>query len=47
MRSMTGYGRGQSAHDGTKYSVELNSVNGSVELTIPSRVDAVLAGNMI
>lgn len=27
MRSMTGYGRGQSAHDGTKYSVELNSVN--------------------
>lgn len=27
MRSMTGYGRGQSAHNGTKYSVELNSVN--------------------
>ena len=24
---MTGYGRGQSAHDGTKFSVELNSVN--------------------
>ena len=24
---MTGYGRGQSAHNGTKYSVELNSVN--------------------
>src|SRR5436309_2322604 len=27
MRSMTGYGRGQSAHDGAKFSVELNSVN--------------------
>ncbi|HWB58989.1 MAG TPA: YicC/YloC family endoribonuclease [Chthoniobacteraceae bacterium] len=27
MRSMTGYGRGQSSHNGTKYSVELNSVN--------------------
>ena len=24
---MTGYGRGQSAFDGTKFSVELNSVN--------------------
>lgn len=27
MRSMTGYGRGQSARNGTKFSVELNSVN--------------------
>ncbi len=27
MRSMTGYGRGQSLHEGGKYSVELNSVN--------------------
>jgi uncharacterized protein (TIGR00255 family) len=27
MRSMTGYGRGQSAFDGSKFSVELNSVN--------------------
>ena len=27
MRSMTGYGRGQSAHNGTKFTVELNSVN--------------------
>ena len=27
MRSMTGYGRGQSVHDGSKFSVELNSVN--------------------
>ena len=27
MRSMTGYGRGQSAHNGAKYRVELNSVN--------------------
>ena len=24
---MTGYGRGQSAHNGCKFSVELNSVN--------------------
>src|SRR5688572_23754490 len=27
MRSMTGYGRGQSVHDGSKFTVELNSVN--------------------
>src|SRR5438477_9025277 len=27
MRSMTGYGRGQSSHNGSKFSVELNSVN--------------------
>src|SRR4029453_972506 len=27
MRSMTGYGRGETAHNGTKFSVELNSVN--------------------
>jgi uncharacterized protein (TIGR00255 family) len=27
MRSMTGYGHGQSLHEGSKYSVELNSVN--------------------
>ena len=27
MRSMTGYGRGETDHDGTKFSVELNSVN--------------------
>src|ERR1044072_2748868 len=27
MRSMTGYGRGEGDHDGTKLSVELNSVN--------------------
>src|ERR1700742_2432012 len=27
MRSMTGYGRGQSSQNGTKISVELNSVN--------------------
>src|SRR5205085_1069687 len=27
MRSMTGYGRGQSVHEGAKFSVELNSVN--------------------
>jgi uncharacterized protein (TIGR00255 family) len=27
MRSMTGYGRGQSVHNGAKFTVELNSVN--------------------
>ncbi len=27
MKSMTGYGRGQSGHDGASYSVEVNSVN--------------------
>jgi len=27
MRSMTGYGRGQSSQNGSKFSVELNSVN--------------------
>ena len=27
MRSMTGYGRGETDHRGTKFSVELNSVN--------------------
>src|SRR6188768_2779323 len=27
MRSMTGYGRGESDHNGAKFSVELNSVN--------------------
>ena len=27
MRSMTGYGRGESARDGVKFTVELNSVN--------------------
>lgn len=27
MRSMTGYGRGEVDHDGTKFSVEINSVN--------------------
>src|SRR6478736_2035935 len=27
MRSMTGYGRGETDHEGTKFTVELNSVN--------------------
>src|SRR5206468_11064108 len=27
MRSMTGYGRGETDHGGTKFSVQLNSVN--------------------
>src|SRR6266702_4544567 len=38
MRSMTGYGRGQSAHNGSKISVELNSVNrkqSDVVVTLP------------
>jgi len=38
MRSMTGYGRGQSIRDGTKYTVELNSVNrkqSDVVVTLP------------
>jgi uncharacterized protein (TIGR00255 family) len=38
MRSMTGYGRGQSVRDGTKYTVELNSVNrkqSDVVVTLP------------
>jgi len=38
MRSMTGYGRGQSVHDGAKFSVELNSVNrkqSDVVVTMP------------
>jgi uncharacterized protein (TIGR00255 family) len=38
MRSMTGYGRGQSIHNGSKFSVELNSVNrkqSDVVVTLP------------
>ena len=38
MRSMTGYGRGQTSSDGTKFSVELNSVNrkqSDVVVTLP------------
>ncbi len=38
MRSMTGYGRGQSVHDGAKFSIELNSVNrkqSDVVVTLP------------
>jgi uncharacterized protein (TIGR00255 family) len=38
MRSMTGYGRGQSTHNGNKFSVELNSVNrkqSDVVVTLP------------
>jgi len=38
MRSMTGYGRGQSGTDGSQYSVELNSVNrkqSDVTVTLP------------
>ncbi len=38
MRSMTGYGRGQSGTNGTQFSVELNSVNrkqSDVAVTLP------------
>lgn len=38
MRSMTGYGRGQSSTNGTQFSVELNSVNrkqSDVTVTLP------------
>ena len=38
MRSMTGYGRGQSVHNGAKFSVELNAVNrkqSDVVVTLP------------
>ncbi len=38
MRSMTGYGRGQSGNNGTQFSVELNSVNrkqSEVTVTLP------------
>ncbi len=38
MRSMTGYGRGQSSQNGSKFSVELNSVNrkqSDVVVTMP------------
>src|SRR5215207_3234978 len=38
MRSMTGYGRGHSALNGSKFSVELNSVNrkqSDVVVTLP------------
>lgn len=38
MRSMTGYGRGQSTYEGNKISVELNSVNrkqSDVNITLP------------
>jgi uncharacterized protein (TIGR00255 family) len=38
MRSMTGYGRGENTHNGSKFSVELNSVNrkqSDVVVTLP------------
>ena len=38
MRSMTGYGRGQSVRNGSKFTVELNSVNrkqSDVVVTLP------------
>lgn len=41
MRSMTGYGRGQSHHGGTKFSVELHSVNrkqSDVVVNIPREI---------
>ena len=41
MRSMTGYGRGQSGTNGTQFSVELNSVNrkqSDVTVTLPREI---------
>ena len=42
MRSMTGYGRGQSVENGSKFSVELNSVNrkqSDVVVTLPRELN--------
>src|SRR5215212_5170793 len=42
MRSMTGYGRGQSVDNGSKFSVELNSVNrkqSDVVVTLPRELN--------
>jgi uncharacterized protein (TIGR00255 family) len=44
MRSMTGYGRGQSTQDGNKFSVELNSVNrkqSDVVVTLPRELGEI------
>jgi uncharacterized protein (TIGR00255 family) len=44
MRSMTGYGRGQSISDGNKFSVELNSVNrkqSDVVVTLPRELSEI------
>src|ERR1700748_2561750 len=46
MRSMTGYGRGQSVRDGSKYSAELNSVNrkqSDVVITLPRELSELEA----
>ena len=47
MRSMTGYGRGQSAHNGTKFTVELNSVNrkqSDVTVNLPRELSVLEPG---
>jgi uncharacterized protein (TIGR00255 family) len=44
MRSMTGYGRGDADHGGTKFSVELNSVNrkqGDIVINLPRDLAAL------
>src|SRR5205814_9556351 len=44
MRSMTGYGRGETDYNGTKFSVELNSVNRKqsvVVINLPRDLDAL------
>src|ERR1700726_2483326 len=44
MRSMTGYGRGETDHNGTKFSVELNSVNrkqSEIVINLPSDLVAL------
>ncbi|HEX8297103.1 MAG TPA: YicC/YloC family endoribonuclease [Chthoniobacteraceae bacterium] len=46
MRSMTGYGRGQSVHNGAKFGVELNSVNrkqSDVVVTLPRELSELEA----
>lgn len=46
MRSMTGYGRGQSASDGSRFSVELNSVNrkqSDIVVTLPRELSELEA----
>ncbi len=44
MRSMTGYGRGQSIYEGSKFTVELNSVNrkqSDVVVTLPRELNEI------
>src|SRR5271154_4825946 len=41
MRSMTGYGRGEAAKDGSKFTVELNSINrkqSDISISLPKEL---------